>query len=248
MSAPTIPFFLLVITMFLFINSRADGVIPFTYTGSTGPNSWGHLSPNFSLCGTGKFQSPINILTDKVVVNKNLKPLIRFYGSANVTLVNNQYNVGVRYPDHSGGIIVDEKMYTLKQMHWHAPSEHRINGQRHAAELHLVHMAEDGSETVVAILFKLGRPDPLVDKIQSQLNELAYEVKIHEDFPITFGPFHPTELRKKTHKYYRYIGSFSTPPCTENVIWHVLGKLFEGTKHDVLPFDASFRGDKVTLL
>lgn len=38
----------------------------------------------------------------------------------------------VRYPDHSGGLIIDDKMYTLKQMHWHAPSEHRINGFRYA--------------------------------------------------------------------------------------------------------------------
>ncbi|XP_073156976.1 alpha carbonic anhydrase 1, chloroplastic-like [Henckelia pumila] len=228
MSAPTMPLFLLLTcTVVLFVYSGADnnGTIPFTYTGSTGPNSWGHLSPNFSLCGTGKSQSPINILTDKAVVNKNLKPLTRFYGFANVTLVNNKFNVGIRYPDHSGGITVDNKMYTLKQMHWHSPAEHRINGQRHAAELHLVHVAEDGSVTVVAILFKFGQPDPLVDKIQSKLNELEYEVKIHEDIPITFGPFHPTELRKKTHKYYRYVGSFSTPPCTENVIWHILGKV-----------------------
>ncbi|KAK6126392.1 hypothetical protein DH2020_039842 [Rehmannia glutinosa] len=129
------------------------------------------------MCVNGKAQSPINILTAKVVLNKNLKPLIRSYDPTNVTLVNNKFNVGVRYPGNSGALIVDNKMYTLKQMHWHAPSEHRIDGQQFAAELHLVHIADDGSVSVVAILFKYGQPDPLLAKIQNKLNELAYEVR-----------------------------------------------------------------------
>ncbi|KAK4480824.1 hypothetical protein RD792_011675 [Penstemon davidsonii] len=94
-----------------------------------------------------------------------------------------------------------------------------------AAELHLVHIADDGSVSVIAILFDYGRPDPLVAKIQNKLNELEYKVKRHEEAPVTVGPFHPEELRKRTHKYYRYVGSFSTPPCTENVIWSILGKV-----------------------
>ncbi|KAL0344792.1 UNVERIFIED_CONTAM: Alpha carbonic anhydrase 1, chloroplastic [Sesamum radiatum] len=225
MAAPRIALFIVATTL-LFVNShQVDEPIQFTYAGATGPDKWGSLSPNFSMCGKGKSQSPINILTGKVVLNKKLKPLYRSYDPANVTLVNNKFNVGVRYPDHSGGLIIDDKMYTLKQMHWHAPSEHRINGFRYAAELHLVHVADDGNVSVVAILFKYGHPDPLLAKIQKKLNELAYEVKHHEDSPISLGPFHPTEVRKRVHKYYRYVGSFTTPPCTQNVIWNILVKV-----------------------
>ncbi|KAH6837805.1 hypothetical protein C2S53_013965 [Perilla frutescens var. hirtella] len=230
MSTPTLSFFIAAITI-LFVGSfptslhQSDGSIQFTYTGATGPNMWGKISPDFSMCGNGKSQSPINILTDKVVLNKSLKPLIRSYGSCNVTLVNNKFNVGVRYPDHTGGIIVDGKAYNLKQMHWHSPSEHRINGKQFAAELHLVHVADDGSVSVVAILFDYGHPDPLIAKMQKQLDKLAYEVKRHDERPIIFGPFHPTEVRRKSHKYYRYVGSFTTPPCTQSVIWHILAKV-----------------------
>lgn len=37
----------------------------------------------------------------------------------------------VRYPDKSGEMVVHGKIYYLKQMHWHAPSEHRIDGKQY---------------------------------------------------------------------------------------------------------------------
>lgn len=67
----------------------------FGYIGGTGPNKWGSLSPNFSLCSHGKSQSPINIATHKAFLDKNLKPLIRVYHASNATLVDNGFNVGV---------------------------------------------------------------------------------------------------------------------------------------------------------
>ncbi|EYU38639.1 hypothetical protein MIMGU_mgv1a011347mg [Erythranthe guttata] len=231
MAAPRFAFFILATILFFvhsFSTPTQQGVgeaMQFTYAGATGPDKWGSINPNFSMCANGKSQSPINLLTDKAVLNRNLKPLLRSYDPTNVTLINNKFNVGVRYPANSGSMVVDGKIYTLKQMHWHSPSEHRINGKQYAAELHLVHIADDGSVSVVAILLEYGQPDPLLAKIQKKLNELAYEVKSHEDTPIPVGPFHPTEVRKRTHKYYRYIGSFTTPPCTQNVVWNILGKV-----------------------
>ncbi|GER33731.1 carbonic anhydrase, partial [Striga asiatica] len=227
MAALRLAFFIFATALLYLIppsSQQAFQSIQFTYSGPTGPDKWGSLSPNFSMCVKGKWQSPINIVTSDVVLNKNLKPLIRSYDPTNVTLVNNKFNVGVRYPDHSGVLTIDNKIYSLKQMHWHAPAEHTIDGQRFAAELHLVHIAEDGSVSVVAVLFKFGHPDPLLAKIQKKLNELAYEVKRHEETPITLGPFHPTEVRKRCHKYYRYVGSFTTPPCTQGVIWNILAR------------------------
>lgn len=39
--------------------------------------------------------------------------------------------VQVRYPANAGSMVIDGKIYSLKQMHWHSPSEHRINGKQY---------------------------------------------------------------------------------------------------------------------
>ncbi|KAL0374867.1 UNVERIFIED_CONTAM: Alpha carbonic anhydrase 1, chloroplastic [Sesamum radiatum] len=176
MAAP-LPFFtvtatLLIVGSFAFTTLKVDQDQPlqFTYSGTTGPDRWASLNPNFSLCAYGKSQSPINIVTNQVVLNKNLQPLTRQYHAVNVTLVNNKFTVAIQYPDHTGGITVDEKQYALKQMHWHSPSEHRIDGNRYAAELHMVHVADDGKVLVVATLFKYGHADPVLAKIENKLN------------------------------------------------------------------------------
>ncbi|KAL2481672.1 Alpha carbonic anhydrase 1 [Abeliophyllum distichum] len=241
MAAALITYFFFVAVTFFVVNSRAADTkrvynqqMQFTYSGLTGPAKWASLDPKFSMCANGKSQSPINIVKDKVVVDKKLKPLIRQYNAANVTLVNNKFNVAVVYPSNCGMLIVDGKKYSLKQMHWHSPSEHRIDGQQFAAELHLVHVADDGNVSVVGILFQYGHPDPVIEKIQNKLSELAKEIRTrNEEAPVIVGPFHPTEVRKNGHKYYRYTGSFSTPPCAENVTWIILAKVRSISKEQV---------------
>ncbi|KAL8125727.1 alpha carbonic anhydrase 1, chloroplastic-like [Apium graveolens] len=207
----------------------------FGYIGGTGPNMWGSLSPNFSLCSHGKAQSPIDVVTHKAFLDKNLKPLIRVYHASNATLVDNGFNVGIRFNGNVGGFSIDGKKYTLLQMHWHSPSEHRLNGRLMDAELHIVHKAEDGSIAVVAVLYKDGDADPLLTKIQSKLAELTYDryAKREEGPEIVLGTFNTKQMRRKSHKYYRYRGSFTTPPCTENISWNILGKVRSISKQQV---------------
>ncbi|KAL2487141.1 Alpha carbonic anhydrase 1 [Abeliophyllum distichum] len=135
---------------------QVDGGMQFTYSGARGPYNWGRLSPKFDKCSNGKSQSPINIVKHKAVINNKLKPLIRDYKSAiNVTLLNYGFIVGMQYPNNSGILMVDGKKYSLKQMHWHSPSEHRIDGLQFDAELHLVHVADDHNISVVGILLQI---------------------------------------------------------------------------------------------
>ncbi|XP_058204918.1 alpha carbonic anhydrase 1, chloroplastic [Rhododendron vialii] len=211
----------------------------FSYSGNNGPDKWGSLSPIYAPCSNGKWQSPIDIEKDKVVLNKTLKPLVSNYYPTNATLVDHGYNVGVLF-GNAGVLIVDGKNYTLLQMHWHIPSEHKINGVSYAAELHLVHKASDGGFSVVAVLYKLGHPDPIVAKVQRKLSELEKEVRARHKVvaQVAVGTFETQKLKRHPHKYYRYGGSLTTPPCSESVIWHVLAKVRSISREQVEALDA----------
>ena len=67
----------------------------FGYVGDIGPEKWGSLHPDFATCSDGKSQSPIDIVTDKAVLNKIWKPLKRDYHPVNATLVNAGKNIEV---------------------------------------------------------------------------------------------------------------------------------------------------------
>jgi carbonic anhydrase len=42
----------------------------------------------------------------------------------------------LHYEGNCGVLIVDGKNYTFKQMHWHSPSEHQIDGVQYALSTH----------------------------------------------------------------------------------------------------------------
>lgn len=219
----------------------------FSYSDETGPEHWGSLSPAYVACSNGKTQSPIDLKKQDVVVNKSLKPLLRNYTDVNATLVNNGNNIGVHFDGEVGGFNLNGKYYALKQIHWHSPAEHLIEGQRPVAELHLVHKTEDGSISVIAVLYKLGSPDPIIKKVEGQLGMLPlHKYGSKGEAPaIALGIFDVRHLRRKTRKYYRYVGSLTTPPCTESVIWNVLGKVRTMTEKQVellkTPLEADFK-------
>ncbi|KAJ9184486.1 hypothetical protein P3X46_004206 [Hevea brasiliensis] len=239
--APRISFSILALALFLAVASAGIAAAPpkelsgpFTYYGPKGASKWGSLSPEYSACSKGKIQSPININRNETVHNKNLKPLIREYKPANATLVTNVCNIGLYYEGDCGRLIMDDKNYTLKKMHWHSPSEHWIDGIRFPLELHLVHAAENNATSVVAVLYQYGRADPFIAKLKNSLDKLANEVKVGDQNPhIPLGIVDSKLVGKKTRKYYRYMGSLTTPPCTENVVWHILGKTRTVTEKQV---------------
>ncbi|PSS23583.1 Alpha carbonic anhydrase [Actinidia chinensis var. chinensis] len=234
--AARIPFFSVAIALLLLHTNAANEESPypkFGYVGDIGPEKWGSLHPEFATCSGGKLQSPIDIVTDKAVLNKQWKPLKRDYHPVNATLVNAGKNIEMQF-GNAGVLSLDDKNYTLVQMHWHTPSEHTLDGVVSDAELHLVHKASDGSLTVIAILYKIGDADPLLAKVQKQLVELAKEqCESDEEAQIPVGSFPVSKLRRNTRKYYRYIGSLTTPPCTENVIFNIFTKVRSMSKQQV---------------
>ncbi|XP_026416344.1 alpha carbonic anhydrase 1, chloroplastic-like [Papaver somniferum] len=210
-------------------------VVNFTYSGETGPQYWSHLSPAYAACSKGRIQSPINIETNDVVYNSKLLPLVRHYNDVNATLINNVFNIQLLYGEGVGSVTIDGKKHNLLQTHWHSPSEHTIDGIRYDVELHLVHKSDDNTTLlVISILYRLGKLDPFV----SQLHKMDKKLRIWTVRKVPINLVKTEEL-KRTIPYYRYLGSLTAPPCTEQVIWTILGQVREISKQQVAALKAA---------
>ncbi|BAS98575.1 Os06g0610100, partial [Oryza sativa Japonica Group] len=140
--------------------------------------------------------------------------------TAAASLVNRGHDIMVRFDGDAGGVVVDGETYALRQMHWHSPSEHAVDGRRYDLELHMLHQSEtrDGRYAVVAQLFDIGhRRDATLDMLEPYIKRVAKRRKGHEvEIDDDVDPRWPV---KGSGVYYRYTGSFTTPPCTEGITW-----------------------------
>lgn len=191
--------------------------VKWAYSGELGPSHWGDLSPEFARCKTGKNQSPINISND--IIEVDLPPVNFKY---NMLTPENIINTGhsIQVNMWSGGeITVDNKVFELKQFHFHTPSENTIGGRHAPLEAHFVHVSKAGEIAVVAMLFEPGEADrTLATLVKSMPMEAGEKNKLDA-----------TSLKNmdsefETPNYFRFNGSLTTPPCTEGVRWIVMKK------------------------
>ena len=182
------------------------------YQGDTAPAHWSGLDDQFSLCGTGVNQSPIN-LTE--MTSARLADIHPAYARGGTEVLNNGHTIQVNYSNGSS-LDIDGKTFALKQFHFHSPSENTINGEHFPMEAHLVHAADDGSLAVVAIMFREGEFNSELEKAWSQMPQQAGEKQLLKK-PVNVQALMPEDL-----DYYRFNGSLTTPPCSEGVRWLVL--------------------------
>ncbi len=182
------------------------------YTGQGGPETWGRMKPEFSKCSTGTRQSPIDIRDG---IRVELDPVRFDYKPSGFRVVDNGHTVQVNVaPGNS--IEVMGRRYELVQFHFHRPSEERIDGKQFDMVVHLVHKDLDGRLAVVAVLLDRGAAQPL---IQSVWNNLPLEKgdEVAARLPINLDDLLPPQ-----RQYFTYMGSLTTPPCSEGVLWMVM--------------------------
>ena len=195
--------------------AHGGGDVHWSYEGDTGPQAWGNLKPEFSLCRLGKRQSPINI-DDGDTLQGPAEPLLFNYQPSDGSVVNNGHTIQV---DLAGDntLTVRGSVYKLLQFHFHTPSEERINYRGFAMVAHLVHRNNEGQLAVVAVLLEAGVANELINRVWTHLPlDGGDRVRLPSSL------IDLNALLPKDQRYYQFFGSLTTPPCTEGVLWMVL--------------------------
>ena len=191
----------------------AEGhALHWSYSGEAGPKAWGGLRPEFAKCGTGARQSPIDIRGGIAV---DLEPVQFDYRAGGFSVVDNGHTVQVNL-EPGNSIVARGERYDLVQFHFHRPSEERIDGRLFDMVVHLVHKDPEGRLAVVAVLLEKGGAQPIV---QTVWNNLPLEK--HQESPAR-AVLDLNHLLPADRGYYTYMGSLTTPPCTEGVLWMVM--------------------------
>ena len=189
--------------------------------GQNGPTHWGEFSKT---CAKGHAQSPINILPGKSVeLNPQYKLHIAEDVHTKAKVIDNGHSIKVT-PENGGTIEFHGEKFKLLQFHFHGKSEHTVNGKRYDMVAHLVHQNPKTKQlAVIAVFFKEGKNNPMLDNI---LSGIGKEIIIDpQDI-----------LPEDTQHYYHYIGSLTTPPCSENVQWYLLKQPAEASKAQIEAF------------
>ena len=210
----------------------------FTYTDQ---KEW--LTFRGSQCGNDR-QSPINLDSSFATIDESLH--LNFNGYDNLLEAGQGL---VHSTGHSlrldfksqvvyslTGSAVEGHLMELLQLHIHwginsmSGSEHAIDGERFAAEVHFVHLnakykgfgekalEQEDALTVVGVIAKNGDPNPGLDifleAMQSNNSNIKYPTK--NQFSLRYF------LPGNTKSFFKYAGSLTTPNCQEVVNWIVM--------------------------
>jgi len=185
----------------------------------------------------GLIQSPINILT-KTVANVDSRTINVRYKDEVDSITNLGHTIQLHFAEGST-ISAHGKTFHFKQMHFHTPSEHQLDGITYPMEMHIVNTAEDEKNgrieyLVVSILFKMGDENKFI----SDFHDLIPE-KIHSIHNIQSGRVRLSDLLMVTRKdkseegLFFYKGSLTTPPYTESVNWYIDKHIYEASPEQI---------------
>jgi len=211
------------------------------------PPKWG---TQYEECASGRSQSPIFINIPEQLPNRPMDQSGLFFDwpteASPFNVLNNRHTVQANVDDSMSlthYVRFRHKKYQLKQFHYHKLSEHVLVSKRDSVvmqkryplEVHFVHQNVEAPHDFLVIGVLGERSDKESSKFSGELVKLGkYKSRTEDDryrqqalemAPRLMLPESDGETaREFTFKgtFATYMGSLTTPPCTEGVTWIVL--------------------------
>jgi len=211
--------------------------IEWSYSGSTGPEYWGSLDATFAIADEGKKQSPINIETANAVSTDEDISIQFNYQPTLFEVENNGHAIEAIPESDENTIAINNLTYKLAQFHLHSLSEHQIDGENYAMEIHLVHKSQEGDIAVIGLLVKEGAEN----EVLKEMLALMPTTKTSEETMVSLkDEIDLNALIPQDSKVFRYEGSLTTPPTSEGVLWSVYETAIELSAEQIERFQAIY--------
>ena len=199
-----------------------EGAVDWVYGDGDLPEKWSITNEAYGACDAGNMQSPIDLDL------ANTRGEIEFASSYEETTGELKTGPSKVQVDVAPGMgmISGQHLFSLVQFHFHTPSEHRLHGRRYPLTVHLVHGTATGDFAVLGVMFEEGDENPALAKILAGIDGGSKNVAVDV-----------RELVPENIDVYRYMGSLTTPPCTEGVNWHVADQVLEASPAQLAAFE-----------
>lgn len=195
---------------------------------------WGKLDPSYAACSKGHEQSPVDIRGARL--DKALQPLEFHYIAGSVTLQNTGHTIRA-IPARGSYMVANGVRYDLVSFEFHHPSEGAVRGKLTDMDVDLLHKSADGKIAIlnVQLVEDRGAANAVMATLWPQLPEKPGATTKVTDMvnPAGFIPSDPG--------YWTYMGSLTTPPCTEGVRWFVFEQQMTLSRDQLRAFTAIFK-------
>lgn len=210
--------------------SPTDPLPGWSFDGVTGPEHWSELSPDYALCQFGIEQSPVD-LVDAAKVGP-ARALVLDYRPVMSRVTPAGWTLQVTL-DPGCSIAINGRRHVLEHMLFRRPSEHLLSGRALEMELQLVHRAESGAVAIVGVFVRQGKKHETLERIiAGAAAGAAQKPALVPLNPLDLLPVPPSQS-EEARAFYRYMGSLTTPPCTEGVNWTVFKTPIEASPKQI---------------
>ena len=226
--------------------------VSWSYADGAGPTHWGK---KWVIADEGQRQSPIDLpRVDKENQVSTTNGLEYTFNTKNAGGVIIHNDLTIRVDCNLGSTKMNGCEYEMSQFHFHAPAEHTIDGKLHDLELHFVHCIRQQNHivdeykkhvpkfAVIGVLFKVVEDGKSSDFLKQIFDVMP--ISNNESKPSNnTKPIHLAEIELDSSTIYRYDGSLTTPPCSEDVCWTILQNVYTMSKEQLeqfrqaIPFD-----------